>query len=129
MTEEKLPQLLCKSKLSSGEYDDLIKERMKSMILAIMQKSGGRENPIMVIDRIKKAIGEFNYSVVANADQPRESVELSGTDENFHEFIGDEPVIFETDELYNADPNCKHETYCAPGGGVKCKHCPGWFCF
>lgn len=31
--------------------------------------------------------------------------------------------------LYNADPNCKHELYNAPGGGVKCKHCSGWFCF
>jgi hypothetical protein len=34
-----------------------------------------------------------------------------------------------SDELYNADPACKHEVYAAPGGGVKCRKCPGWFCY
>lgn len=34
-----------------------------------------------------------------------------------------------TDELYDADPHCKHEVKDAPGGGVKCAKCPGWFCF
>ena len=33
------------------------------------------------------------------------------------------------DGLFNAKPDCKHETYCAPGGGIKCVHCPGWFCY
>lgn len=33
------------------------------------------------------------------------------------------------EELWQADPNCQHETYCAPGGGIKCRHCPGWFCY
>jgi hypothetical protein len=35
----------------------------------------------------------------------------------------------EEDELWNADPNCKHDVRCAPGGGVKCTKCPGWFCY
>ena len=35
---------------------------------------------------------------------------------------------FETD-LFEADPNCEHEIVDAIGGGVKCKHCNGWFCF
>lgn len=32
-------------------------------------------------------------------------------------------------ELYDADPSCEHETYLPPGGGVKCRKCPGWFCY
>ncbi len=31
--------------------------------------------------------------------------------------------------LFNGTPGCKHETYNAPGGGIKCVHCPGWFCY
>lgn len=31
------------------------------------------------------------------------------------------------EQLYDADPNCKHEVV-AQWSGVKCKHCPGWFC-
>ncbi|GAG78139.1 unnamed protein product, partial [marine sediment metagenome] len=52
--DEKLPQLLCKSGLPSGDYDDLIKDHIKIMIHAIMSESRGRENPKMVIERIKK---------------------------------------------------------------------------
>jgi hypothetical protein len=33
------------------------------------------------------------------------------------------------DELFGADPNCDHDVRPAPGGGVKCTKCPGWFCF
>lgn len=37
---------------------------------------------------------------------------------------------FDTDgELWNADPNCQHDEQPAPGGGVKCTKCPGWFCY
>ena len=32
------------------------------------------------------------------------------------------------DELWDADPTCKHEIECAPGGGVKCTKCSGWYC-
>jgi len=31
--------------------------------------------------------------------------------------------------LYNADPNCNHNTIPAPGGGIKCTKCKGWFCY
>ena len=34
-----------------------------------------------------------------------------------------------TGELWDADPDCDHEVVNAPGGGVKCNKCPGWFCF
>ena len=49
--------------------------------------------------------------------------------EEFQELMEEEPIVNETRELYDADPNCEHEVYGAPGGGVKCKHCRGWFCF
>lgn len=31
--------------------------------------------------------------------------------------------------LYNADPNCMHDVRPAPGGGVRCTKCHGWFCY
>jgi hypothetical protein len=32
-------------------------------------------------------------------------------------------------ELWNADPNCFHEEDTTNmGGGIKCKHCSGWYC-
>ena len=35
----------------------------------------------------------------------------------------------EMDELWEADPNCKHDIQPARGGGVKCTKCSGWFCY
>lgn len=32
------------------------------------------------------------------------------------------------DELFGGDPECNHWTIQAPGGGIKCTKCPGWFC-
>jgi hypothetical protein len=37
--------------------------------------------------------------------------------------------IWTTEDLLNADPNCKHVVVDALGGGVKCTKCTGWFCF
>ena len=34
-----------------------------------------------------------------------------------------------TEELYDADPNCKHFVIGASGGGLKCVKCNGWFCY
>lgn len=34
-----------------------------------------------------------------------------------------------TTELFNANSECKHDIVCAPGGGVKCTKCNGWFCY
>lgn len=31
--------------------------------------------------------------------------------------------------LFNAGEKCRHAVSSAPGGGVKCSKCPGWFCF
>ena len=36
---------------------------------------------------------------------------------------------YTTEELYDADPDCKHKVIDANGGGVKCIKCTGWFCF
>lgn len=33
------------------------------------------------------------------------------------------------DELFNADPNCKHYVVAQNRGGIKCIHCGGWFCY
>lgn len=35
----------------------------------------------------------------------------------------------EAEPLHNADPDCQHDIVDAPGGGVKCTKCPGWFCY
>lgn len=32
-------------------------------------------------------------------------------------------------DLFNADPNCRHEIEAVSNGGVKCRKCPGWFCY
>lgn len=32
-------------------------------------------------------------------------------------------------QLWESDPDCTHDIKPASGGGVKCVHCPGWFCF
>lgn len=31
--------------------------------------------------------------------------------------------------LFNASETCRHAVASAPGGGVKCSKCTGWFCF
>lgn len=41
----------------------------------------------------------------------------------------DDRLSYKTDELYNADPECDHHIVSAPGGGVKCNKCAGWFCY
>jgi hypothetical protein len=30
--------------------------------------------------------------------------------------------------LWDADPHCDHEVVAAPGGGIMCSQCPGWYC-
>lgn len=37
--------------------------------------------------------------------------------------------VYTDEDLFDADPNCKHKVICAPGGGVKCTKCSGWFCY
>lgn len=39
------------------------------------------------------------------------------------------PVKENPEELWEADPNCVHDIQHAPGGGVKCTKCRGWFCY
>ena len=42
----------------------------------------------------------------------------------------EEPEEIEDDEeLWNADPNCKHNIVSARGGGVRCTKCGGWMCY
>jgi hypothetical protein len=37
--------------------------------------------------------------------------------------------IWKTEDLWNADPKCKHKIVDAKGGGIKCTKCAGWFCY
>ena len=41
----------------------------------------------------------------------------------------EDTVIEYNGELFRADPDCKHEVYAKMAGGVKCRKCPGWFCY
>ena len=38
------------------------------------------------------------------------------------------PLKVELNELWEADPKCKHNIIAAPGGGIKCTKCRGWCC-
>ena len=35
----------------------------------------------------------------------------------------------DSEVLWDADPRCEHKIVCAPGGGIKCTKCNGWFCY
>jgi hypothetical protein len=41
----------------------------------------------------------------------------------------DPQATTEETELWDADPTCTHKTISAPGGGIRCAKCPGWFCY
>jgi hypothetical protein len=38
-------------------------------------------------------------------------------------------LVYKTLDLWDADPECDHDVDDAPGGGVACKRCGGWFCY
>lgn len=38
-------------------------------------------------------------------------------------------VRYKGHDLHDADPKCSHVIADAPGGGIKCTKCRGWFCF
>lgn len=37
--------------------------------------------------------------------------------------------MFDEDALWNADPECEHDTVASRRGGVNCTKCDGWYCF
>lgn len=45
------------------------------------------------------------------------------------QWLGDSCTECPKNWLWAADPDCDHDVQCAPGGGVKCTKCPGWFCY
>lgn len=58
-------------------------------------------------------------------------VETKKSLKDFKDFLS-KPIEAEgvgTEELWGADLNCDHDIQPAPGGGVKCTKCPGWFCY
>ena len=32
-------------------------------------------------------------------------------------------------ELWGSEATCVHVVVSAPGGGIRCTKCPGWFCY
>ena len=38
-------------------------------------------------------------------------------------------MIVDEQDLWDADPDCNHEVVDAPGGGIVCTKCGGWFCW
>lgn len=36
---------------------------------------------------------------------------------------------FSQEALWDANPTCQHDIQPAPGGGIKCTKCRGWFCY
>jgi hypothetical protein len=43
--------------------------------------------------------------------------------------LTDETEENDDEELYDADPNCKHKIVSSGFSGVVCKKCKGWFCY
>jgi len=41
----------------------------------------------------------------------------------------DEPEICRDSDLWNAAKDCDGIVKPAPGGGIKCTKCSGWFCY
>lgn len=76
-------------------------------------------------DRVFLPMGMFTTNKVGNL------AHKDTGDENYrdYELVEPEAEPERYDELWGADPNCKHEVVAQPRGGVKCKKCPGWFCY
>ena len=64
-----------------------------------------------------KNVIDFVETIVSEADEPDDDKD------NVSE------LIYTTDDLYNANPECNHHVVSVPGGGVKCNKCDGWFCY
>jgi hypothetical protein len=41
----------------------------------------------------------------------------------------DQAPTYTGNALWEADPDCEHDIVDAPGGGVKCTKCNGWYCY
>lgn len=61
-----------------------------------------------------------------NPDKPEPTVSKERLDAIRTEL---EPPIKQGDELWEADPTCKHKIVSARGGGVRCTKCGGWCCY
>ncbi len=46
--------------------------------------------------------------------------------------VADDPepmFVMWREALWAGDDDCVHDVAHAPGGGVRCTKCPGWFCY
>lgn len=72
----------------------------------------------------------FFGAVVPLKEQPRDRCYWTIPGEECeHLRDGDRDDVWGHEELYQADRECRHRVVSAPGGGVKCVKCPGWFCY
>ena len=87
-------------------------------------------NGKLIILQSYKSRGHTRFAYILSFDGTVKNISLDDLEEviDFYKI----PKSYEESEewdLFDADPNCKHEVVDAPGGGVKCKHCSGWFCY
>ncbi len=110
-----------------GEYGDTPWRGLAFTLL-----THGETNPKQL-----RALMEFCLDSVANpvtvTPMPRTLTDVAGlTPEAFanHLKVCPPDVSPESWEpLHDADPKCVHDIVDAPGGGVKCGKCAGWFCY
>lgn len=79
------------------------------------------------------AIDLTGISELSDAPPPNPEEELAEAKahgfETVKEFYDHITAEYDKQELWEADPNCVHDIQSAPGGGVKCTKCRGWFCY
>ena len=69
------------------------------------------------------------HCLTSHAGLNWDGVQVSVYDENYNVANpSDYGESCDTDDLWDADPTCDHRVVSAPGGGIKCRKCTGWFC-
>lgn len=75
-------------------------------------------------------MGEFYVKAGTNAEAKAKAWNsLTDAQRDSVAYVEAIPVQPEEVELFSADPDCLHWVKNAPGGGIRCVRCRGWFCF
>ena len=75
-------------------------------------------------------LGEFYVKADTNAEAKTKAWNsLTDAQRDSVAYVETIPVQPEEVELFSADPDCLHWVKDAPGGGIRCVRCRGWFCF
>lgn len=109
--------------LSYREMYRVFTDKNKALELA---KKAGYRSVIPLIDEVGTMstyrAGDIHVSILTIEI---ESPPCRALVEDDDEVLKDYPA----EKLWDADPKCKHRVIGAPGGGVKCTKCNGWFCY